>query len=206
VFLVHEDLEQAIADGLIKLDPFDLNNASDYNLIRSASIDLGIGQEYAVYRDDPGVVGLTVPRRLEDVDESVWERKRMNTGTFVIKPLEFVLASVDRVIQVSDRHLLFVEGKSSVGRRALSVQNAGVVEPGFEGVLTLELFNAGPIPLILSLGELVCHVLVAETTRPTAWGYDRPELQSRYQYQTGVTPAKRSRTLVGASDFAYRDY
>ena len=41
-----------------------------------------------------------------------------------------------------DNLTAFVEGRSSLGRLGLFIQNAGWVDPGFQGEITLELFNA----------------------------------------------------------------
>ena len=56
----------------------------------------------------------------------------------------------------------FVEGRSSIGRMGLFIQNAGWVDPGFEGEITLELFNANRLPIKLESGRRICQLVFAE--------------------------------------------
>ena len=56
----------------------------------------------------------------------------------------------------------FVEGRSSLGRMGLFVQNAGWVDPGFEGEITLELFNANRCALELRSGRRVGQLVFAQ--------------------------------------------
>ena len=53
-------------------------------------------------------------------------------------------------------------GRSSFGRAGLFVQNAGWIDPGFEGTLTLELYNANPYPAKLYAGTRCCQLIIAD--------------------------------------------
>ena len=53
----------------------------------------------------------------------------------------------------------FVEGRSSIGRIGLFIQNAGWVDPGFEGQITLELYNANSLPIKLKKGRRICQLV-----------------------------------------------
>lgn len=67
----------------------------------------------------------------------------------IMGPGDFCLATTLEYIKVPIDAAAFVQGRSSIGRAGLSVQNAGFIDPGFEGCITLELKNDAPYPIIL---------------------------------------------------------
>lgn len=69
--------------------------------------------------------------------------------------------------------------------------NAGLVDAGFGGSLTLELFNAASYPIRLKPGMRIVQMTLHEhdTEPKTAYGTDRG---SKYQGQQGVTPSRLS--------------
>ncbi|MCZ6729704.1 MAG: dCTP deaminase, partial [SAR324 cluster bacterium] len=72
----------------------------------------------------------------------------------------------------------FVEGRSSIGRIGLFVENAGWVDPGFEGELTLELYNANRQPIRLQAGRRICQLVFARMDQPASVPY-----RGKYQGQ-----------------------
>jgi dCTP deaminase len=58
-----------------------------------------------------------------------------------------------------DRVAAFVQGRSSIGRIGLTVQNAGFVDPGFTGHITLELVNESPVTIYLKPGYPVAQLV-----------------------------------------------
>ena len=69
----------------------------------------------------------------------------------------------------------FVEGRSSIGRMGLFIQNAGWVDSGFEGRITLELYNANSLPIKLESGKRICQLVICqmdqESERPYSGKY-----------------------------------
>jgi len=58
-----------------------------------------------------------------------------------------------------------IEGKSSLARLGLLVHfTAPTVHPGFEGTLTLEIINLGPVPILLHDGVPIAQLIVEEVT------------------------------------------
>lgn len=49
-------------------------------------------------------------------------------------------------------------GKSSLARLGLVVENAGYIDPGFIGTITLELFNQEKYPILLKKGMLIAQI------------------------------------------------
>lgn len=81
---------------------------------------------------------------------------------FVLKPGEFVLAATNEFIAFSSSVCGFVQGRSSIGRIGLTVQNAGFIDPGFEGTVTLELVNESRMAIALIPGYRVVQVVLME--------------------------------------------
>ena len=101
--------------------------------------------------------------------------------SILIGPGEFMLATTMEKIRVPDDAACFVHGRSSIGRLGLSVQNAGFVDPGFEGHITLELKNETRAPI-----ELVPGYPVAQLVYMQAEGVQHP-YHGKYQGQVEAT-------------------
>lgn len=96
-------------------------------------------------------------------DEKVYrEGKRIILAadeSFFLHPDEFVLASTLEFFRLPGDLAGRIEGRSSWGRQGLLVHaTAGFVDPGFAGVLTFELSNAGPLPIKLTPGMRIGQV------------------------------------------------
>lgn len=114
-------------------------------------------------------------------DHYTGETFNVNDRPFV-EPGEFVLASTIEEIRVPDYLVAQVWGKSSNGREGLFIQNAGWVDPGFQGQLTLELFNCSKKPFDLRKIKGICQVSFAELNKRADTPYD-----GHYQNQLGAT-------------------
>jgi len=156
-------LRELLKSGELHVHPLEENS------IQPASIDLRLGQHYLkVDENDFDTIRLDRPIRYVEVTRE----------EIVIPPLSFMLATTMEYIRLPTNVTAFVEGRSSIGRIGLFVQNAGWVDPGFEGELTLELFNANRQPIILQAGRRVCQLVFAQMDRPAESPY-----QGKYQGQ-----------------------
>jgi dCTP deaminase len=66
-----------------------------------------------------------------------------------------------------------VLGRSSWARSGLIVATAVLVQPGWGGVLTLELSNIGDVPLQVYPGERVAQLMVWKLSERTEHPYDK---------------------------------
>lgn len=111
---------------------------------------------------------------------------------------EFVLATTMERVRVSDRVCGMVHGKSSWARKGLQVHAAGLVDPGFDGQITLELVNYHPRDMIcIPVGASVCQITFQALDRACQRSYGHDELGSRYQNQSGPTPARTEEVVRG---------
>ena len=149
--------------------------------VEPASLDLHLANEFAVIDDSEPV---------DVADKSTYPDTTIVTGdTFTIQPHEFVLAETDEYVELPIDVSGILHGRSSLGRLGLFVENAGFVDPSFEGTLTLELFNAAPYPITLHSGMRIIQMVLFETKNTPSAGYGR-ENGNKYSGQTGPTTSK----------------
>lgn len=103
-------------------------------------------------------------------------------GEYLIKPHEFVLATTVEHVCLPTNISAFVEGRSSIGRMGLFIQNAGWIDAGFEGAITLELFNASEMPIKLKPNVRVGQLVFCRMTDSCLKPYN-----GKYQKQANVT-------------------
>jgi dCTP deaminase len=91
-----------------------------------------------------------------------------------------VLACSEEYIRMPVNVVGTVTGKSTYARAGLLVY-VTTIEPGWEGQLTIELFNASRLPVRVYAHEGICQVHFHRIETPGA------VYQGKYQEQTGVT-------------------
>lgn len=144
--------------------------------IQPASVDIRLGNSFSVVDD--------TPRGIITMDGEI-KYKSIITDTYLILPGQFVLATTMEYFELPDNMTAFVEGRSSLGRMGLFIQNAGWVDPGFKGEITLELFNANRCAIELKAGRRVGQLVFAEMDEAALNPY-----KGKYQGQTGATGSK----------------
>ncbi len=153
---------------LLETGELEIKPLSDH-CIQPASVDLRLGTTFLkVNEDNQAVISLNKPIEYTTVQNE----------QIVIPPHSFMLATTMESINLPHNITAFVEGRSSIGRIGLFVQNAGWVDPGFNGELTLELFNANRQPINLISGRRICQLVFARMDKPTKNPY-----QGKYQHQ-----------------------
>lgn len=144
--------------------------------IQPASVDIRLGNTFSVVDDTPsGIITL----------DSVIKYKSITADTYLILPGQFVLATTMEYFELPDNLTAFVEGRSSLGRMGLFIQNAGWVDPGFKGEITLELYNANRCAIELKAGRRVGQLVFAQMDDHAINPYN-----GKYQGQTGATGSK----------------
>lgn len=144
--------------------------------IQPASVDIRLGDTFSIVEDSAaGIISL----------DSQIAYKTIQTDTYLLLPGQFVLATTMEYFELPDDLTAFVEGRSSLGRMGLFVQNAGWVDPGFHGEITLELYNANRCAIELKAGRRVGQLVFAELDDVALNPY-----RGKYQGQTGATGSK----------------
>lgn len=145
-------LSEAIETGEIDVTPYDESN------VGPASIDLTLGNEFVVYRDN----WTDIIDTKEDDIQYVHDERR-TTDTITVGQDEFVLGTTAEHVSLSDSAVGRITGRSSLGRLGIEIhKTAGFVDPGFSGQITLEITNANPTPVMLHAGDRVCQLVVED--------------------------------------------
>lgn len=114
---------------------------------------------------------------------------RLATRGYWLEAGQFILASTLEEVRMPDTLVGLVSGKSTLARRGLLVEAAGLVDPGFKGTITLELKNLGHQRIRLELEMLICQISFLAVEGVVSRPYGSPGLGSHYQGQRGPTPA-----------------
>jgi dCTP deaminase len=146
--------------------------------IQSASVDIRLGNSFSV---------IAEPKRGESCVSLDFktEYQKITDNFFRLYPGRFVLATTMEYIRMPDDLTAFVEGRSSIGRLGLFIQNAGWVDPGFEGEITLELYNASNRSIKLESGRRIGQLVFAQMDCPAEKPYS-----GKYQGQRGATGSR----------------
>lgn len=156
--------------GRLAIEPFE-----DY-LIQPASVDIRLGNTFSMIEDSSdGIIALD-----KQIQYKVFETER-----YLLLPGQFVLATTKEYFSLPNDITAFVEGRSSLGRLGLFIQNAGWVDPGFEGEITLELYNANRCAIELQAGRRIGQLVFAQLDQEALNPYN-----GKYQKQKGATGSR----------------
>ena len=170
MILSDKTILKMLKDKTLVIDP-----VSDEQ-IQPASVDIRLGNTFSVVEDTPsGIISLSSEIRYRTI----------TADRYLILPGQFVLATTMEYFELPDDLTAFVEGRSSLGRMGLFIQNAGWVDPGFKGEITLELFNANRCAIELQSGRRVGQLVFAKMDDAALHPYC-----GKYQGQKGATGSR----------------
>jgi len=160
-------LRERIQNKSIVLDPVEESQ------IQPASVDLRLSDEFLILDDN--------------IHSHIDLSTKMNYRTlkakeFILPAKSFVLAGTKEYVEIPLDVTAFVEGRSSIGRLGLFIQNAGWIDPGFKGNITLEFYNANSLPIKLEADRRICQLVFVKLDAPLEKGYS-----GKYLGQRGVT-------------------
>lgn len=149
--------------------PFDIYN------VNPASVDLSLGTTFIC------------EALLENGDPTQFTREVPFGCSLKLEPGEWVLACTRERVKIPPGYIGFLVLKSSLARRGIDHAMAGLLDPGYEGTPTLELFNARRLNNVtLYSGERIVQMVLAELdSMDTEFLYN-----GRYQNATTVEGEK----------------
>ena len=157
MFLSDKDIIQYINKGKIKISPEpDLKTQ-----LGSCSIDFRLSNTFRVFEHSKYPY---IDLRAEIDTNDLMRRVDVPDGdAFTMQPGEFVLAATQETLELADDVLARLEGRSSLGRLGIIVHStAGLFDPGWIGIPTLELGNLGRMPVKLYPGMRICAFTFAQ--------------------------------------------
>lgn len=160
------DILKAIKSKALVIDP-----TPDVAAIDSSALDLRVGEPFYSWNDNlvrqkgvDVIVNLDSFKYQDLASPYLTEIPKDSGGQYVIQPGRFYLSATHERVHLPIRSCLAarVEGKSSLARLGLVVHmTAPTIHCGFEGVITLEIFNYGPFPLRVTPGKTrLCQLII----------------------------------------------
>ncbi|GAK09356.1 MULTISPECIES: dCTP deaminase [Geomicrobium] len=156
-------IKKMMAEDELRIDPVDETQ------IQPASVDIRLGTHYLKI-DENAIESIALDAPAQYVE--------FEADEVIVPPNSFLLATTKEYIKLPNDLTAFVEGRSSIGRMGLFIQNAGWVDPGFEGEITLELYNANRLPIRLKSGRRIAQLVFARMDQHASAPYD-----GKYQKQ-----------------------
>jgi dCTP deaminase len=151
-----------------------------------ASIDLRLGPELLLFDSHMvRVIDLSdkQPPRMRRVQ--VDEREG-----FVLQPNELVLGTTVEAVKIPHNIIGRVGGRSSLGRLGLTIQtDAGIIDPGFEGQINLQIHNLGRQPLLLRPYLRICQLYFTKLEKEVETPYFKKK-DNKYHGQFGPVASR----------------
>ena len=171
MILSDRDIKKEIKAGEITLKPF----KKEY--VQPASVDLHLDRHFLVFDTAKHFV-IDPKSPAKDLMKPV-EIKEHEAS--ILHPNEFALGLIYEATGVSAKLVGRLEGKSSLGRLGLIIHTtAGYLDSGNSLKMTLELYNAGRLPIKLyyrmPIGQMAFEYLSSPCEKP----YGSAGLNSKY--------------------------
>lgn len=201
------DIHRSLINGTIKINP-----KPTHGTIQPASVDLNLADvglkwcvmamPYSEVRPDGFYIDPSLDMRpymnKVRIPTFVKEPKRGNNSELFVLPAHtFMLSYVQQHIWVPNHMTAFLHGRSSLARFGLFIHvTAGLLDAGWDGCATLELFNASSYPIRLWQGMSIATVTFHPMTTPAAIPYGHPLRKSKYQGDESVQVSRYHHEVV----------
>ena len=171
MILSDRDIKKELKAGNISIKPY------KKECVQPASVDIHLDKHFLVFDTSKHFV-IDPKAPVQDLMKPVTISER---EPFILHPQEFALGLILEETGVSDKLVGRLEGKSSLGRLGLIIHTtAGYLDPGNKLKMTLELYNAGRLPIKLhykmAIGQMAFEYLSSPCERP----YGSKGLNSKY--------------------------
>jgi dCTP deaminase len=184
MILSDRDIRKALVSGRITITPKPDLTAQ----LGSCSIDLRLGGQFRVF--DHSKHPYIDPRNPKLATEMMTEVTVNDGDPFILQPSDFVLATTLESFKLPDDLLARLEGRSSLGRLGIVVHStASMFDPGWNGVVVMELGNMGRMPVALYPGMRICALSFEELSSPADVPYDKKQ-SAKYRQQMAPLPSK----------------
>lgn len=184
MILSDRDIRKAIGNKRIKFAP-----ALDFKTqLGSCSVDLRLGRNFRVFNHSK--VAYIDSMNSKFAHDMMKEIVLDDREPFILQPGDFVLATTVETIELPEDLLGRLEGRSSLGRLGIVVHStASIFDPGFCGVVVMELGNMGRMPVALYPGMRICSMSFEELSSPAKVPYNKKK-SAKYLHQTSAQLSK----------------
>jgi dCTP deaminase len=162
--LVDYEIYNLLQSGKLKVIP--IMNLKEQ--LGSTSLDVRLGTSFQLYYQTKyGVVDFSDTDSLQSAENNSNLIDLDYLESITISPGQFILGHTMEYIKLPENIAAEIEGRSSFARLGLEIHmTAGFIDPGFEGVVTLEIYNAGPNPVKLFPGVRIAQLKFIPVNTP----------------------------------------
>jgi dCTP deaminase len=178
------DIKKVLEAGTVNIDP-----KPDYGVqLGSCSLDLQLGSKFRVFNHSK--VAFIDPNDPKDANLMMSEITVEDSEPFILQPSDFVLATTLENVTLPDNLVGRLEGRSSLGRLGIVVHStASIIDPGFSGVIVMELGNMGRMPVALYPGMRICALTFEQLSTSAQIPYSQKKL-AKYSHQDAPLASK----------------
>lgn len=181
MILSDRDIKKELKSGEITIKPYRAE------CLQPASYDVHLDRHFLIF--DINRHFVIDPR---DIPQDLMKKIEIGSDeAFILHPGEFALGVLLEETGVSDKLVGRLEGKSSLGRLGLIIHTtAGFLDAGNSLKMTLELYNAGKIPIKLYAGMPIGQMAFEYLSSPCERPYGSAGLNSKYYRDKKVVASK----------------
>lgn len=161
--------------------------------VQPNSVDLTLSDHIARPITSSGIIDPAREIEYEHLEMSdiTYDDHSSVVDRYIINPGEFVLMSSNEMLNIPNGIVAFVAGRSSIARLGIQVEQAGLVDAGFRGTITFEVYNQTNRPVILYRGMRIAQIYFIKAQYASI-PYGSRGSNSKYQRQTIATGSKIS--------------
>lgn len=161
MILSDRDIKNALVNKRIIISP----KPDLATQLGSCSIDLRLGRQFRIF--DHSKFAFIDPKNPALASTMMKDVVVKADEAFMLQPCDFVLATTMESLTLPDDLLARLEGRSSLGRLGIVVHStASVFDPGWRGMIVMELGNMGRMPVALYPGMRICALTFEELSSP----------------------------------------
>ncbi len=184
MILSDRDITVALRTGRIKITP----KIDAKTQLGSCSVDLRLGKQFRIFNHSK--FAYIDPNNPKLATDMMAEVKIKDGEPFILQPSDFVLATTMESVTLPNDLVGRLEGRSSLGRLGIVVHStASIFDPGWQGMVVMELGNMGRMPVALYPGMRICSMTFEELSSPALVPYSQKKT-AKYIRQTTPLASK----------------
>jgi len=153
LLLNYTQIKELLNINSIKIEPFD-----EELQLQSSSIDLRTSDRFFK-------VPVEINPQIQVIDPknpylNILEKDYISDNGIILEPKEFILIETLEFISMPENIAFFIQPKYRLVKLGIQITNSGWIEYGFEGNLTLCLFNSSKYPVKIFKEMNIAHIFL----------------------------------------------
>jgi len=187
--LCDTDIEKWLNEKKLIIKPYPKKN-----LINGITVDIHLSNKFRIFHDHTtSCIDINSSRaktvlNLDKImsSETIFSKEK----PFFLKPGSLALFSTLENIILPNNLVGWLDGRSSLARLGLMIHvTSHRIDPGWNGNIVLEIFNAGKLTLVLTPGIKIAALSFELLSKSVIRPYNSRR-ESKYKSQNGVVPSR----------------